>query len=171
MTVRGGNAEAARLLERSGSAVVRGLGHHWGVTLFALLALLPIVFLIAPMLAVAGIWEAATGRSMWPRLASEVHARLSGIVKLVVVGTILWIPLLAVPIAESHNGWVDEDGDRMLDGFDQGGYDWLDINAPTIIGIWGTSATFLILGVLLTGWRLDRASEARDEPARPVDGR
>lgn len=46
-------------------------------------------------------------------------------------------------LAEAQNGWVDVDGDGMLDGFVNGSYDWVDLNGGDWLrGGWGDGRCF-----------------------------
>lgn len=91
-----------------------------------------------------GLWDIAfclrrsgAGRRM---------AAARGTVKLIAAALVATIPWIAAPIAESSAGWVDTDHDRMLDGFVNGSYDWVDING----GAWATAAAVLSAPVVLT---------------------
>lgn len=69
-----------------------------------------------------------------------------GAVKLIAAALVGIIPWIAAPIAESSTGWVDRNHDRMLDGFANGSYDWVDVNG----GAWATAAAVLAGLVILT---------------------
>lgn len=129
------------------------------MTALALLILLPVLLVVLPFCVLVGIWEAASGRPVWPRLRVNGPTRISGLSKLGVAASIVAVPFLATPTVESWNGWVDEDHDGMLDGFSNGSYDWVDVNGPALIGVWAAAAALIVLTAGTLGWRITRRSE------------
>ncbi|MEM9654695.1 MAG: hypothetical protein AAGA65_21575 [Actinomycetota bacterium] len=122
-------------------------------------ALFLLLLVIVPTFVIAGLWEMARGRSIWPRLPVRAHIRFSGLIKLATAAAVVCIPLLAAPIAESRTGWMDEDGDGIIDGYRMA--DWLDINGWTLSTIWVALGWPMILGLALVALRIDRRSTAR----------
>lgn len=59
-------------------------------------------------------------------------------------------PLLAASRAEARTGWVDRDGDGMLDGFTNGASDWLDVNGGAFAASWLIGITISV-AVLTAG--------------------
>lgn len=70
-------------------------------------------------------------------------------------------PLVAASRAETRTGWVDTDGDGMLDGFVNGSYDWLDVNGSAFATSWlvGIVISAVVLGA--GSWYLTRFRLAR----------
>lgn len=126
-----------------------------GVLSFALFLILVV---IVPATFVSGIWEATRGRAIWPRLQDRAQVRLSGLSKLGISTAILCLPILAVPLAESQTGWIDEDGDGIMDGLRMA--DWFDINGWTLVALWVALAAPLLMGAALVGRGVDRRAAA-----------
>lgn len=87
------------------------------------------------------------------------------------------MPFIARSRALSETGWVDADKDGMLDGFTNGGYDWLDVNGgpfarSLLAGVLVVSAAFL-LGIWLLRKHEDTDPRARtpDERGDPAQNR
>lgn len=135
------------------------------VAVLVSLVLLLIVFVVVPGLVMAGLWEITSCKSTWPRLALRGHVRLSGIAKIVVAVLIVCVPFLVAPIAESQAGWVDDDGDGRLDGFNNGPYGWLEVNGGVLTLIWATCTALVLLAAAQAGrWaaRTVGVSDVRD---------
>lgn len=52
---------------------------------------------------------------------------------------------IAISMAESASGWVDKDGDGMLDGFSAGAYDWVDLNGLDFGIYWTFIVVFAVV--------------------------
>lgn len=61
----------------------------------------------------------------------------------------------AVTDAERRSGWVDADGNGMLDPFEMGGYAWIDLNGGRFMFAW-TVASAATIGVALLALRAVR---------------
>jgi hypothetical protein len=56
------------------------------------------------------------------------HRYPVALVKLSTAGLLVLVGRVSALLAERRTGWSDEDADGMLDGFANGGYDWVDLN-------------------------------------------
>ena len=63
----------------------------------------------------------------------------------------------AVSDAEQRSGWVDADGNGLLDPFEMGGYDWVDLNGGQFMLVW-TAASAATIGVALLSLRAVRGA-------------
>jgi hypothetical protein len=106
-------------------------------------------------------WLAVTALVEVARLATGKVERtreavLCLLVRMVVVVSIPVLAVVFADVAERRNGWVDVDGNGMLDPMINGSYDWFDINGGDWVRMWGT-ATFVIVGG--STWVLSRCGQ------------
>ncbi|MDP9441233.1 MAG: hypothetical protein M3P34_03420 [Actinomycetota bacterium] len=121
-----------------------------GVFLPGLVSLLGVATFVA--LAVRGVWKliglttGAGGKYLAGRRQpiTKRAAKRTGIASLVAAAALTIVPWAADRIAEALTGWVDHDGDGMLDPYSNGRYDSADITGVTWAGI----ATLFILGIV-----------------------
>lgn len=98
-----------------------------------------VALLVLAVLALREAWRAHRSPTSRRSHLGRVVSALGGC--LLLVGGLL----VAGPIAEAKNEWVDRDGNGILDPFDNGGYDWVDING----GAWGGVVLFADAAVLI----------------------
>lgn len=66
-------------------------------------------------------------------------------------------PFLTARLVSERNGWIDADGNGLLDPLVNGSYDWFDINGGDFVRLWG-----LLSGVLLIGWAIATRESSRE---------
>jgi hypothetical protein len=128
----------------------------WTMAAFGLLVAW---LLVVPTFAVLGVRQIVG----WSRVLSDGQTdhRKIGLIDLgfAVAGGLA--PFVALRLAVASTGWVDADGDGMLDGFVNGQYDFFDFVVPSAV-MWGLG---LIVALVVTREVLRRqvtsTSEAR----------
>ncbi len=76
----------------------------------------------------------------------QADARKAGVIDLAFAAAIGVAPLIAWRLAVSSTGWVDSDGDGMLDGFVAGQYDLFDFLVPSAV-MWGLGLIVVLVAV------------------------
>lgn len=61
---------------------------------------------------------------------------------------VLLAPWPAMAVAEGRTGWIDTDGDGVLDGFVNGAYDWVDL----VGGTWAATTAVLVAAAVVGAW-------------------
>lgn len=98
------------------------------------------------------IWLCGTGAVdvLSAVVPDHVQARgprpaVAGAVKCAAAILLVAVPFLVTPRVEAANGWVDNDGDRMQDGWMTTGEDWSGLILRDWIGWSGSIASVVLL--------------------------
>lgn len=89
---------------------------------------------VVPSLIVLGVRQ-VVGQS-GASIEEQAGARKAGVIDLAFAAAIGVAPFIAWRLAVTSTGWVDSDGDGMLDGFVAGQYDLFDFVVPSAV-LWG----------------------------------
>jgi hypothetical protein len=113
----------------------------WTMAAFGLLVAWLVV---VPTFAVMGVRQiVAQSRDL---SNEQTGHRKSGLIDLGFAAAVGLAPLITWRLAVASTGWVDADGDGMLDGFVNGQYDLFDFVVPSAV-MWGLGLIAVLVAI------------------------
>jgi len=109
----------------------------------AAIALLIAWLVVVPTFIVLGVRQV---RQSGDLSDEQTDPRKAGVIDLAFATAIGVAPFIAWRLAVTSTGWIDSDGDGMLDGFVAGQYDLFDFVVPSAV-MWGLGLVVVLMAV------------------------